>query len=258
MHPEGIHIVEHHVDQPGPPVIFVHGAPDRSKNFARVIPLLPDLPITVYDRRGYGKSLAAGEDGEGFEAHVADLLDIIDGRPSIAVGQSAGGAISMIAAARQPELFLAVGAWEPPLTPLAAWPESMRSQTWEWATASDADELGESYNRGMLGEERFDSLSERTRALLRSEGRAFRADMRSQFDPYFEPSELVTPCVIGCGAAADPGSAVPGMYPGCVELLGCELLVIEGAPHGAHTMEPEAWASLVRATVALAEEASRA
>jgi pimeloyl-ACP methyl ester carboxylesterase len=236
-------------------VIIVHGAPDRSRNFSRVLPLLEDLPVIVYDRRGYGESLEAGNDGEGFEAHVADLLDLVDGRPSIAVGQSAGGAISMIAAARHPELFLAVGAWEPPLTPLEIWPAAMRAQTWGWANAPDADELGESYNRFLLGDERFESLSERTRSLLRAEGRAFRADMASQFDPYFEPHELITPCVIGSGAG--PDSPDPGVYPSCAALLGCELLVIEGAPHGAHTTAPAAWASLVRATVALVPDRER-
>ena len=34
------------------------GAPDRSKNFAAVVDRLADLPVTVYDRRGYGKALA--------------------------------------------------------------------------------------------------------------------------------------------------------------------------------------------------------
>ena len=72
-------------DAPGPPVVLVHGAPDRAKNFAHVVHRLPDLAITVYDRRGYGRSIDAGRDASGqvpggFEVHAADLIDILDGK----------------------------------------------------------------------------------------------------------------------------------------------------------------------------------
>ena len=70
VQPPGLHVVRHHDDAPGPRVVLVHGAPDRSKNFAAVVDRLADLPVTVYDRRGYGKSLAAGAEG-GFNVHAA-------------------------------------------------------------------------------------------------------------------------------------------------------------------------------------------
>ena len=99
---------------PGPPVVLVHGAPDRSKNFAHVVHRLADLNVTVYDRRGYGRSLDAavrpdGSFAGGFDVHADDLVTILDGTPSIVVGQSAGGAVAMLAATRAPELFLALG-----------------------------------------------------------------------------------------------------------------------------------------------------
>ena len=46
MQPPGLHVVRHHADAPGPPVVLVHGAPDRSKNFAHVVHRLSDLPVT--------------------------------------------------------------------------------------------------------------------------------------------------------------------------------------------------------------------
>ena len=118
MLPEGLHIVRHlhHHEADHAPVVIVHGQPDRSKNFARVLHLLTDLPVTAYDRRGYGKSLNAAPKARGFSDHADDLLEILDGTPSIVVGQSAGGTIAMLAATRAPELFLALGVWEPPLS----------------------------------------------------------------------------------------------------------------------------------------------
>ena len=251
-----LHVVRHHVDAPGSPIVLVHGAPDRSKNFAHVVHLLGRRPVTVYDRRGYGKSLEAGGEGADFDSHAADLLEVIDGRPSVVVGQSAGGAISLVAATKAPEPFLALGMWEPPLTPWAFWPQAMRDQTAAWAGAGDPAALGESFNRSMLGDERFDGLSERTKALLRAEGTAFRADMASQAEPFADLDRLVVPTVVGCGSTTLEGSGFEGLHAEIARQLHCELLVVEGASHGAHTTQPEAWVQLVLAAVALAVESS--
>src|SRR5215216_1802867 len=94
-HP-GLHVVNHHAHADSPRVVLVHGAPDRSKSFAHVVHRLPDLAVTVYDRRGYGKSLDAAWNADrlfsgGFAVHADDLIDMLDGRPSVVVGQSAGG-----------------------------------------------------------------------------------------------------------------------------------------------------------------------
>jgi pimeloyl-ACP methyl ester carboxylesterase len=247
-----LHVVRHHLDAPGPPVVIVHGAPDRSKNFAHVIHRLSDLAVTVYDRRGYGKSLAAGAGGGGFDTHADDLVALLGSTPSVVVGQSAGGAIAMTAAARSPELFLAVGAWEPPMTPYDWWPGEMRAQTSAWASAPDARALGESFNRELLGDERFEQLSERTLEMLRSEGKAFRSDMASQDRPYFDPADLTVPTLIGCGTSLGADPRFADVHRLSAERTGSELLVIEGASHSAHIQEPGAWVLLVRATIELA------
>jgi pimeloyl-ACP methyl ester carboxylesterase len=248
-----LHVVRHHVDAPGLPVLLVHGAPDRGKNFAHVVHLLGRRPVTVYDRRGYGKSLEAGGDGVDFDAHAEDLIEVLDGRPSVVVGQSAGGAISLVAATKAPELFLSLGMWEPPMTPWDWWPPELRAQTTAWATATDSMALGESFNRSMLGDDRFEQLSERTRALLRAEGAAFRADMASQARPFADLEKLIVPTIVGCGTATiAEGSPFEGLHAEIATRLGCELLVIEGATHSAHTTQPESWVQLVFAAIELA------
>jgi pimeloyl-ACP methyl ester carboxylesterase len=257
----GLHVVRHHVEASGFPVVIVHGAPDRSKNFAHVVHRLSDLAVTVYDRRGYGKSLDAGRalDGSaigGFDLHADDLIALLDGTPSVVCGQSAGGAIAMLAATKAPELFAALGAWEPPMVPWDWWAgDEPMTRTMEWALAEDADALGESMNRGILGDERWEQLRDTTKALLRGEGLAFRADMLSQRSPYFDLDHLKVPFLIGCGTASySPKFADANRR--LAARTNAELLVCEGADHYAHTNHPEAWVSFVRATVDLAHRSA--
>jgi pimeloyl-ACP methyl ester carboxylesterase len=238
-------------------VVIVHGAPDRSKNFAHVVHLLGDLPVTVYDRRGYGRSLAAaGADGAapgGFPVHADDLVAVLGGTRSIVVGQSAGGAIALRAAQQAPELFAAVGVWEPPMVPWDWW---MGEEAWQrtmlWALYADPDQLGEHVNRSILGAERWAGLLDRTRDLLRAEGSAFRADMLSQRAPFLDVDRgFDMPVVVGCGTVA-PDPRFVDAHRRVADRLGAERLVVDGADHYAHTNHPGAWVALVRRTVALA------
>ena len=256
MHPSGLHVVRHHADATGLPVVLVHGAPDRSKNFAHVVHQLSDLPVTVYDRRGYGRSLAAGASGGGFERHADDLIALLDGRPSVVVGQSAGGSIAMLAAIKAPELFAALGVWEPPMVPWSWW---MGDEAWQrtvvYALYTDPYVLGEDFNRWILGDDRWDGLAERTKELLRAEGVAFRADMSSQFLPYFDLDQLKVPFLVGHGTGS-PDPAFQRAHRALAERAGAALYVADGADHFAHTNHPDAWVTLVRKTVELARSRS--
>ena len=216
---------------------------------------LPDLPVTVYDRRGYGKSLEAAWDSDrsfagGFQVHADDLIAILDDTPSVVVGQSAGGTIAMLAATKVPELFLGLGLWEPAMVP---WDFGTGTDAYEYTMAlagyDDPLALGERINRDILGNDRWDALRPSTQQMLRAEGWAFRADMACQREPFLDLDALKPPIVLGCGT-------VP-RHPGwhrtqalVAERLGAELFVAEGADHFAHTGAPEAWAELVRRTVA--------
>ena len=260
MDPSGLHVVRHHIDAAGSPVVLVHGAPDRSKNFAHVVHQLHDLALTVYDRRGYGKSLAAGDlDGMvrgGFETHADDLIELLDGTPSVVVGQSAGGTIAMLAATKAPELFEALGVWEPPMVPWDWWMgDEALQRTLAWASYADPHQLGEEFNRSILGDDRWERLRERTKELLRAEGVAFRADMACQREPFLELDHLKVPFLVGCGTVA-PSPEFLDAPRRLAERTGAELFVADHADHFAHTNHPEAWVELVRRTVALADRSS--
>lgn len=255
----GLHIVRHHVDTPGLPVVIVHGAPDRSKNFAHVVHMLSDMPVTVYDRRGYGRSIPAGvgADGKlrgGFVVHADDLIELLDGRPSVVVGQSAGGAVAMLAATKAPELFAALGLWEPPMMPWEWWagPDAL-IEMMEMMSA-DAARIAETFNRRMIGDERWEGLRAATRAMLLAEGPAFQADLACQYEQYFDLDHLKVPMVLGW--ANDVGQDMPGYLRGAHRRLAdhcdTETFMVDGANHFAHTGRPDVWAELVRRTVALA------
>ena len=99
----GLSITEHLPDGPAttaPVVVLVHGSLDRSGSFARVVRRLDDLHTVSYDRRGYHRSRHVVPVHETLEGHVDDLLQVIDGRPSVVVGHSYGGAITLAAASR--------------------------------------------------------------------------------------------------------------------------------------------------------------
>lgn len=250
----GIHVVRHYQHNPGPPVVLVHGAPDRAKNLAHAVHLLHDLPVTTYDRRGYGKSLEAGAIGPGgFDQHADDLVALLDGTPSIVVGQSAGGAIAMAAAIKAPELFLALGVWEPPMVPWKWWSTiGQWERTMEYAWYDDPYRLGEDFNRLILGDERWEALPERTRSMLRAEGVAFRADMACQEFPFMDIELLKVPMVVGTGTE-HPEPAFADCHRETARRLNAEMYVGEGADHFAHLSNPAVWVGLVRQTLALAQ-----
>ena len=252
-----LHVTHHYAELPGPPVILVHGAPDRSKNFAQVIHRLPDLSVTTYDRRGYGRSVDAAVDGSGhrfggFEVHARDLIELLE-EPSVVVGQSAGGTIAMLASTIAPERFLALGVWEPPMVPYDWWvgDEAMR-RTMAWTLYDDMALLGEDMNRSILGDERWDGLRDSTKEMLRGEGAAFHADMACQAEPLFEIDALKVPMVAGHGTDMPPEFVAANRR--LAELTNAEMLVGEGVDHFAHLSAPEVWADLVRRTVARSAE----
>jgi pimeloyl-ACP methyl ester carboxylesterase len=251
----GLYIEHHHESAPGPPVVLVHGSPDRSKSFTGVLNELSDLPVTTYDRRGYGRSVAAGELGGGFEVHAADLIAVMGGVPSVVVGQSAGGAIAMLASTRAPELFLSVGAWEPPMVAHDWWVGQRAADAIRpFAEAVDPDQAGEDFGRMIMGTARWEGLRPETRALFRAEGRALRADTRWQLEHVFDPLEVSVPVVIGSGTSAwDEIHRLS--HSRLAERIGAEHLVVEGADHQAHLGRPAAWAGLVRRAIELAGRA---
>ncbi|MGA8368599.1 MAG: alpha/beta hydrolase [Acidimicrobiales bacterium] len=234
------------------PVVLVHGAPDRSKNFAPVVELLPDLPLVIYDRRGYGKSLDALPPAKDFSDHAQDLMAILDGRRAVVVAQSVGCNVAMAAAAKDPSLFAALGMWEPPTAWCEWWPvPDLRESVCRLVAATDTELLAETFNRNILGEGRWESLNDRTKDMLRREGAAFHADMASELTALFDFEDITCPVIIGAGTATGSGHLEGARR--LASILNAHVFEIDNADHFAPLTSPASWAELVRKAVALAK-----
>jgi pimeloyl-ACP methyl ester carboxylesterase len=228
-------------------VVTVHGTMDRHSSFGGVRRQLPEVATLVYDRRGYGRSrhlsLATGLDD-----HVEDLLGLCAGRPVVVVGHSYGGCIGLRAAEVAPQVVRAVVVFEPPLPWLDGWPSD--TGTSRALAAPDPPAGVEAYLRHVLGDERWDALTERARADRRGEGPALLADLRSVrpepgHPPPLDLGAIAVPVVIGRGTRS-----AAYLQAGANRLVGllaqAELHVLEGAGHGAHNEQPAQIASLAR------------
>jgi pimeloyl-ACP methyl ester carboxylesterase len=91
------------------PALFVHGLGGSGTNWTDFAGLLRNaLAIEAIDLPGFGRSGPALDDDYSLEAHARTVIDYLDlsGRgPVHLVGNSMGGAISLIVAARRPDLI---------------------------------------------------------------------------------------------------------------------------------------------------------
>jgi pimeloyl-ACP methyl ester carboxylesterase len=242
----------------GPLVALVHGSMDRSGGMLRVRRVLQrDHRVVRYDRRGYGRSLAAGPPAS-FDQQVDDLAAVLAGRPAVLAGHSFGGVVCLALAERRPELARAVVAYEAPKMWESWWPGTTTgSQVLvRLGPGSEAEaEVAEWFLRRMIGDDNWERLPASMRAERRSEGRALVAELRSVRPPApvpFRAAAVAAPVVSACGSEGEPHHLRAAEELARSAPRG-ELRVVEGAGHGAHLSHPEAFADLVRRAVELAE-----
>lgn len=229
-------------------VVFVHGALDRATSFERVRRHLPGIETTTYDRRGYGRAVGPAV---GFDQHVADLLDRVGDRPAVVAGHSLGGDIALAASVRRPDLVRAVVSFEAPMPWEPWWPQETAGSA-AVAAAGDPGAAAEAFMRRMLGDSRWERLPARTKEARRAEGSALLADLRSLRETApFDIAAVAVPVVVGVGSESRPHhqEGAPWL---ASSLADAELVVIEGASHGAHLSHPAEFAGLVRRALARA------
>lgn len=254
-----------------PLVVLVHGSMDRSSGMAGVVRRLEDLRVATYDRRGYGRSRAV-EGPRDIDAHVADVLAVLDGRRGVVFGHSLGGDIALAAAQRHPEQVRAVGAFEPPMPWESWWPAGTAGAAAfalraagaapevDWASdgaaVRAAQDAAESFMRRMIGDRRWERLPAATRADRRAEGATLVAELGDvQSRAPFDPAKLAVPVLIACGEHARPqhrrAMAVLAERFESVPDAVFELVEVEGVGHGVHFDDPAALANVVRRVVAM-------
>ncbi|MDQ2648082.1 MAG: alpha/beta hydrolase [Actinomycetota bacterium] len=246
--------VAEHGDEAGPLLVVVHGSLDRSSAFVKVIRQLPDVHAVRYDRRGYAHSIDLAP-GTSISEQVDDLVSVVAGRPAVLFGHSIGGVIALTFAHRHPELTRAVLAFEASMAWADWWPTDTAGAVLASGERTPAA-AAERFMRRMVGDARWESLPERTKAQRRAEGPALIADLRSIRAPApapYEPVELRVPVVSAHGSESRPHH-IEAARRLAAEAPGAELHVVDGAGHGVHLSHPAATADLVRVALARAGE----
>lgn len=230
----------------GPPVVLVHGSLDRGATFARVAgaEVLRGHAVVRYDRRGYGRSPLGPAGGAGLQDHVGDLLGLLgelDAGPAVLVGHSFGGLVGLAVATRAPERVVAVGAFEAPMPWLPWWPATTAGGSAVRAASApggDPEAAAEAFLTRMIGADRWAGLPERTRATRRREGTALVAELASVRPAGPGAAPPVDLAAVPVPVLASRGTRSPAhLQRAAAELAtvtGTEVVVIDGADHGAH------------------------
>ena len=234
-------------DDGRPPIVLVHGSMDRGASFARVVPFLAGRRVIRYDRRGYGKSVDAGEP-VGVEGHADDLAAVLDehaGRAAVVVGHSLGAAVVLTTACQRPDAVVAVGAYELPMPWDPSWSHTSAGRH----TIADAEthgpgEAAETFLRRMVGDDRWEALSPAQQDERRAEGPALVAELRSLHEREgapFDLDRLQCPLRTAHGTSSKPHHVRAARQ--LARLVGDIPTVFEGAGHGAHRSHPERFAA---------------
>jgi pimeloyl-ACP methyl ester carboxylesterase len=242
-----------HADGDGPLVVLVHGSMDRSTSFVKVERRLGEARVVRYDRRGYGRSLDTGP-ATSLDEQVDDLLAIVDERVGVVAGHSLGGVLALAAAVRRPDLVRAVVGYESPMAWREWWPDRTAGGRAMAVAAEDPEAAGdaaERFMRGIVGDSMWQRLPPSTRAQRRAEGMALVADLRSIRDPEhppYEPAELTVPVIAAHGTESVPHH-IDAARSLAAEAPFAELHVVDGAGHGVHRSDADAFAALVRRAI---------
>lgn len=239
----------------GASVVLVHGSMDRGSSFRRLAARLRDFTVISYDRRGYAGSVTVPVSNR-FEDQVDDLLRIMDGERSVAVGHSFGGDIVLAAAQARPDLVDTAMVFEAPMPWMPWWPDE-NVNTAAIAAAVSPEDKAEAFMRRVLGDSLWERMPSATRRQRRSEGPALVADMESLRNgvPAFDPASVSVPVIAAFGTAStayhqETTRRLASMLPKG------QLAVVEGSDHGAHLSRPADLAGLVRAALARRQEAA--
>jgi pimeloyl-ACP methyl ester carboxylesterase len=246
--PEGTALyVEHNGPDTSPAIVLVHGAPDRSAAFRRVLTHLGDRRVIVYDRRGYGRS-AGATPARAMVDHAEDLLDIVASCPTrpIVAAHSFGSNPTMLAATLRPAAFAALALWEPPLPWVDWWSDQTKAYNAGVAASAQPGQDIEAMYRRLLGDEAWDRLSPEVRDQRRAEGPAFQTDMASELTAPFEFHDVVVPTVVGYGTDTSAEHNYGARWL-AERLPNATSQAIPGAGHFAPGTHPQEFAAFVRA-----------
>ena len=230
-------------DPDHPLLALIHGSMDRSAGMLKLSRQLDEtFRVLRYDRRGYGRSFPHPGPFV-IDSQVDDLVRLLAGRTAVLIGHSYGGNIALATAERHPDLVAGVAVYETPLSWESWWPRTTAGSVAVTGLGKNED-AAERFLRRMLGDERWEALSERSKQTRRAEGAAMvgeLADVRRN-QPWTAAS-ITVPVVVAYGTL---GAAhhQRGMTH-AAELFGCPLVVLPNCRHDAPMSHPALFRSAV-------------
>lgn len=230
-------------------IMLIHGSLDRSAGMLKLARrLASEFRITRYDRRGYGRSAAAGGPF-GVADQVDDAIRVIErvgdeARPSVIVGHSYGGNVALALAERRPDLVDGVVTYETPLSWCDWWPNDSAGAS---AVAMNADpgEAAERFMRRLIGDRRWERLPESTRRSRRSEGPAMVGELIDlRRGAPWNATAIDLPVLAMHGELGQPYHR-RGAETIAAQIAGAEVVAVPGAKHPGPNTHPDAVAALI-------------
>ena len=223
---------------------------DRASSFSKVVRRLAadGIEVVAFDRAGYASRVDEPVPDHRVNADARDLLARLGERPAVVVGHSFGGHVALAASLLEPARVHAVVLYETPLAWAPWWPpDTSGGRAVEVVRRGGAPaEAAETFMRSIVGDRVWERLPAATKEARRAEGRALLADMHDiRAGAPYDPGAVTAPALIGCGSESK-GQHRLGTDEWRRLLPHAEVVVVEGAGHGAHLSHPDAFADLAR------------
>lgn len=214
-----------------PLVALIHGSLDRSAGMLRLTRHLHDeFRVLRYDRRGYAKSWPHGGPFD-VASQVADLMELLDGRPAVLFGHSYGGDVALATAELLGPQILGVSTYETPLSWKDWWPGTTAGAI---SVASSVDDAAANFMIGLIGQRRWDELPERTKSERLQEGVALSGELSElrRGEPW-KAENIICEVVAGYGSKGQAHHQQGARWISDNVKRG-SLVCIESAGHNAH------------------------
>jgi pimeloyl-ACP methyl ester carboxylesterase len=225
-----------------PALLFVHGAGgDHTIWGEQLRELAPNFSVAALDLNGHGRSPA--REGEGFQTYTEDVLAVLEAlaMPTVVVGHSMGGAITLMVALQRPKNLVGLGLVGTGAK-LRVHPQILELCQTDFERAIDF------IVQWAFAEQSPPELRERARAQMRRTGAdALLRDFSScnTFDVMARLSEIALPTLILCGR---DDKLTPVKYSEYLQqnIPTAQLKIIEGAGHMVMLEQPKAVTQALR------------
>jgi pimeloyl-ACP methyl ester carboxylesterase len=237
----------------GPPVLLLHGLAGHAGEWSETASWLTgNHRVLALDERGHGRSTRAPKDVSR-EAHVSDVAFVIDQLnlgPVILIGQSLGGNLAFLVAARHPDLIhgLVVAEACPDADPDGAGVAETRRWLEGWPTPFPSREAAVTFFKGtpLYAGAWADGLEYReggwwprfdAEVMVRTLREGIRCDYWDEWERIRCPT-----LVVRAGKGFFPADVLQAM---AGRLPGARFVEIPGAAHDLHLDRPGEWRAAV-------------